>query len=219
MEIACLEELVYKHEEMVEDIYAQELFKFYTHAYNHGYLKQFYAAVHGVVKKKKFFFITINPDTSKVDFPVFKDRVQRTLNRTCFKNVIYTFEQRGSTVKEMGKGFHCHIISDKDSKLSPSQMQHNVFNSFKDICGNIKCIDVRVYDIDFRADKIDYLRGLKWDEGKEAAVRFNGLFRAKYKLQDIYGIDIDETTGESSVLAARCEKESSDYDETEEEPS
>lgn len=36
--------------------------------------------------------------------------------------------------------------------------------------GNIKHIDVRTYPASYREDKIDYIKGEKWDDGKIDAV-------------------------------------------------
>lgn len=145
-----------------------------------------------------FYFITVNPDTTKITLDQFRCIVTKLLERKMFVNACYTFEQRGECIKDIGKGYHCHIICDKDSKLSPAQMQKNVYNTFKNYVGNIKHIDVRLYPTHCRKDKVDYLWGEKWDEGKEASVRLNKIWRGIHQLRNIYGIDINEKTSDSA---------------------
>lgn len=170
----------------------------------HGskYFTDFMLWTYGNERRQPIYFITINPDQSKIKFEVFKFLVFKLLRRSMFRNTVMTFEQRGKEMKDIGKGFHCHIISEKRPNLSPAQVQKNIYSSLKNYVGNIKHIDVRVYNGDLRDDKIAYLKGDKWDAEKEEAVRLNKIWRVTKDLQSIYYIDINGKVGNGSCETA-----------------
>lgn len=127
-------------------------------------------------EEKKIFFVTINPRPD-VDLKLFKKLVANYLSRTFVQNELYSFEQTGEDVSTMGKHPHCHIIMDKVKNMSPKQLQDRTYNTFKSICGNKLCCDVRIYSGSLRQDKINYLKGLKWDESKDKASKINIVWR------------------------------------------
>lgn len=135
-------------------------------------------------KKEMFYFITINPITG--DFDVFKDKVTRLVKRPFLIDPIYAFEQRGKTMDEIGKGYHIHIISKKKKYTSPAELKKNIFSQFKDILGNVKHIDIRVCPSDWYDDKIQYLKGIKWDDDKSASCDLNRVWRENLKLKTFY---------------------------------
>lgn len=149
-------------------------------------LDRMYAQRHRSVLDKNIIFLTINP-SSEVEFDDFKTKVDKLVSSTSFiKNAVYTFEQRGTTAREVGKGFHCHILFDYIKGNNPSKIQSNVFQKFNKMCGNKMHIDVRKYPASMREDKIAYMKGDKWDADKSSAVKINKLFREKYSLLEIY---------------------------------
>lgn len=132
-------------------------------------------------KKGKIFFITVNPYPD-VDIKTFKKLVDKFLSRSFILNEYHCFEQTGKTEKEMGKHPHFHIVFDKKNTMSPAQMLDRTYNTFKSIVGSKKSCDVRVYDIEYKQDKIDYITGSKWDEEKQPAIQVNKIWREKYNL-------------------------------------
>lgn len=140
-----------------------------------------------VKARAKIFWVTVNPHDN-VSVPEFVSRVEKVLQRSFVSNCEYAFEQRGKTESEVGKGLHVHIMFDKPASMSPSQLQTRLYNSFKDMCGNKKHIDVRVYPATFRSDKHEYLSGSKDDPAKLSSVLVNDAFRKKFNLKDIYVI-------------------------------
>lgn len=141
-----------------------------------------------LVKKdtsKFIYFVTINP---KEEFlGEFVDRVKHVVNTSSYiQNCAYCFEQRGQTIDEIGKGYHCHMVFDYKVGNNPSKIQDNLFQRFKNFCGTKHHIDVRKYTADFRADKLKYMAGDKWDIDKSYAVELNKVWRLKEDLLNIY---------------------------------
>lgn len=134
--------------------------------------------------KEKFYFITINPSPD-VDFNSFKLKVEKYVQRSFIKNYIYTFEQRGQTPEEVGTGFHVHIITDMIVR-NKFNMVRDTFSTFKSMVSDKQKIDIRDYPISYREEKIQYLKGEKWDDSKLDAVKINNLFREKYNLSLLY---------------------------------
>jgi len=60
---------------------------------------------------KQTWYITIRPDEKLIDFCQFQANVMALVKRKCFKWYFLTFEQKGVTPEDYGKGFHCHIIA------------------------------------------------------------------------------------------------------------
>lgn len=89
------------------------------------------------------FFITIRPDEKKIKFLDFKINMINLLKRKCFINIyIATLEQKGTTIIDMGRGFHFHIIS-KMSQRSKTEVLRDLFNSVKNYTA-LNCINVKI---------------------------------------------------------------------------
>lgn len=136
------------------------------------------------IAQPKIFFMTINPKPD-IDLKLFKDLVSKYISRSFVKNVLYSFEQTGVDDDSMGHHPHVHIIMDKVKNMSPKQLQDRTYNTFKNVCNNRLCCDVRIYQGSLRQDKIDYLKGLKWDESKDKASKINIVWRKLNNLETI----------------------------------
>lgn len=134
---------------------------------------------------KFIYFVTINPKEEELE--EFVDRVHVVVKTSSYiQNCAYCFEQRGKTIDDMGKGYHCHMVFDYRNGNNPSQIRTNLFQRFKKFCASKYHIDVRKYTADFRADKLKYMAGDKWDTDKSYAVELNKVWRQKEELDDIY---------------------------------
>ena len=114
---------------------------------------------------KQSYFITIRPNCDKVQFHQFKDKVESFLERACFLDYTYSFEQKGTSLENLGQGFHVHIVT-KARQRSKSEMLRDTLSSWNDwirkeyIAEN--CIDVCItksaptliqnYLIDYKSD-------------------------------------------------------------------
>lgn len=132
-------------------------------------------------KKREIFWITVNPkpDVSLIEF---KRVIFRLMDRVFMKGATFAFEQRAS--EEPYSGAHCHIMVDK--LMSPKQMHNRIFNTVKQCVGNVKHVDLRAYPYSFREEKLDYLKGNKWDTEKDAVVAATYNWREVNNLEDIY---------------------------------
>lgn len=127
------------------------------------------------------------PDT--VEFKVFKNIVDKILNKKWLKDYILVWEQKGETIETMGKGKHIHILLNRNGKKF-SEVKREIDNT-------IKCIiDLKVYsahDYKLASDDDDnvvrlknYILGTKKDEYKHPAQEIDILFREKYNLKSYY---------------------------------
>lgn len=76
------------------------------------------------------YMITIRPMDGKIDWPEFETTIHTLLSRKCFTKFTYSFEQKGETIEDMGKGFHVHIVS-KVTQDSKSQLLRDIKSSLK----------------------------------------------------------------------------------------
>lgn len=143
--------------------------------------KQYLGTLKGSKGQSKIVWLTINPKP-QISFSDFKKTVDKFLTRTFVRNVKYVYEQRGETEETMGKGFHVHILYDKDKCVSPSQMTTYIQNSFKHCVGNLKSIDIKFYLTAIREEKEQYLLGNKWNEDKSPKLAIDIKWRQSLQL-------------------------------------
>lgn len=129
------------------------------------------------IGNKQAYFITIRPDCNKVMFDDFKDKVESFVQRACFIDYTYSFEQKGTTASDMGTGFHCHIVTQSKHR-SKGECLRDTLSSWKKwiddglIAPN--CIDVGItknpdtliqnYLIDYKSDDDHKLPTKSMDE-------------------------------------------------------
>lgn len=134
-------------------------------------------------KRREIFWITINPKPD-VTFEQLRSTIRgRLMPRIIMKGALYVFEQR-SEDPENPHGFHCHILVDK--KMSPKQMYDRVRSTVASIIGTSKALDVRAYPYTYRTEKLEYLKGSKWDDEKSAAVNATRTWRQNNGIPDMY---------------------------------
>lgn len=92
---------------------------------------------------KNTYFITIRPDDRIIDIHDFYALVEKFVTRKFFKSFTLTFEQKGTTVEDYGKGFHAHIIAEivPGTKRSKSEVLRDTQSTFK-CCTSANCIEV-----------------------------------------------------------------------------
>lgn len=135
--------------------------------------------------RDRVIWLTVNP---KPGIPL--SRLMKTVDsfvdrKICIKP-IYSYEQRGETLKDIGEGFHVHILFHKSNELCPKKYSDYITNSFKSLVGNDKCIDIKFYPKAFHQDKLDYLNGKKWDEEKLPKLHIDQVWRKSHDLKTIY---------------------------------
>jgi len=141
-----------------------------------------------IMKKREIFWITVNPKPD-IEFHEFRELIlDRVIKRTFMKDCHVVFEQRAK--KEPYHGIHAHILVEK--RMSPKQMFDRIFNTCKDVLGNKKALDIRHYPYSYHDDKLDYMKGKKWDPEKDPSVAATIKWRMVNGLLDIYRQDMDE---------------------------
>lgn len=141
-----------------------------------------------VAHNNLFLFITVNPKP-KIPFEDFKKKMEKLANRNIFNNALYVYEQRGSTEEEAGKGFHCHMLCERNLNYKPTKVVSCIKNTCKSLC-NVK--DKRVLNIqligeEFMNDKRQYILGHnKTGEGKSVKQNIDDYWRKKNNLNNHY---------------------------------
>lgn len=91
-------------------------------------------------KIKQTYFITVRPDTNAIRFPEFFELVSKFVQRKCFLTYKLSFEQKGVTPDDYGKGFHFHMVAHMTQR-SKGQVLRDVVSTFK-CCTSANCIQV-----------------------------------------------------------------------------
>lgn len=133
-----------------------------------------------------YLWITINP-APKVEFEKFKVKITKLVNRAMFTKCEYVYEQRGTSLKEAGKGFHCHILATRDMKYKPSKCISNIKNTCKTLVGNVNNnnqLNIQIIGDDFANDKREYMTGVKTGEGKDQKQIIDKSWRHQMELKE-----------------------------------
>lgn len=135
---------------------------------------------------QNFYFLTINPDTSKVSLQTFLKTIEKAISKKWITYYIYVIEQRGETLEEAGKGYHTHIIFNKGKKHS--EVIREMSNSFKKMCdvSNYHLFNLKRIGDEEKNRKIEYITGQKADEEKHLKQSIDKIFREKEKLKSYY---------------------------------
>lgn len=130
-------------------------------------------------------FVTLNwkPDVNLSDVKI---RINKVLKKKWISEYYYTFEQRGESEEECGKGIHTHMLLIDTGKTIPAQVKREIYSSVKSYVGNINHVDVRKVEKDWIEDKLQYMSGEKWDEGKDLKCKIDVLFRQRNNLKEMY---------------------------------
>lgn len=141
------------------------------------------------VRQKQWYMVTIRPDCTKCHFLEFKEKVETLLERKCFIEGSYSYEQKATSPSDIGTGFHVHIVT-KMKQASKGQVLRDVTSSFKDWIdkGFITANNLDVRTTKNPDDLIDnYLLEYKSDDGhKETTQAMDELWRTSMGLKRIY---------------------------------
>lgn len=137
----------------------------------------------------QYMWLTINPkpDLSLADFRKVVDKIS---TKTCFADVLYTYEQRGSSTSSLGKGFHAHMLVKRNLKYKPIKLKQNIKYSCKRVVGNVNNdsqLNIQIVGEDYAKDKKEYILGVKNGDGKQAKQQLDPIWREKEKIERYYG--------------------------------
>ena len=135
-----------------------------------------------------FCFITINPKPS-VTLPQCVKKVEKLVNRKLFKDYLYVYEQRGTDPESMGRGFHCHILAQRNLSYKPSKVRDCIKNTCKILVSNVNnknTLNIQHIGENWAVDKRTYILGKKEGEGKDIKQDFDKIWRSKNNLKVYY---------------------------------
>ena len=138
---------------------------------------------------KNYYFLTVNPDTTKIPLPVFMKAIQKAVSKRWISYYEWVIEQRGENEEELGKGYHTHIIFNKGIKHCKVVLEMK--NSFKNILDfKSKYIDnwfnLQNIDDEEMVRKTSYILDRKADPEKWLKQDMDIIFRQKNGLQKSY---------------------------------
>lgn len=139
---------------------------------------------HKKYKKKDptYFFITINPIECTISDLT---NIINIIMKRKFVNIYcYTFEQRGTTLTDIGKGKHIHLIIDKT--IAKSDAIKYIHNSIKKYCTQ-ENIDIREITENGKIIRENYMRGHKTFDKLES-VEIDNIWRKENNLSDFYQV-------------------------------
>ncbi len=141
---------------------------------------------------KPFWFITISPKPD-ANFEDFKNCINDVSTFIWVEKCYWCFEQRGTTLEDMGTGFHAHIILEKYN-IAPSKLKSIMKNKFSKFVTVDKYINNKINILEkkreFLQDKLDYIMGEKIDEDKPLKVDIDKKWRDKLDMKLFYSFDI-----------------------------
>lgn len=136
----------------------------------------------------EYMFITCNPDPKyNLSVRAMYDKLCKLCKSTRIIEYLFSIEQRGATLEEMGHGIHAHILI-KHKFPNFCKLQGHFYNAFKTVIENIKHIDIKhcknVIDVRHR---ISYIKGDKLKLEKQEKVEIDKIWRKQWNIEDYYG--------------------------------
>jgi len=126
----------------------------------------------------EYYFVTVAPKTGTT-LEELKSKVEKYINRRMVCGSMYSFEW----TKE--KQVHVHLIVHQ-IESSDRDFRKNTKNTFKNLVGNLTCIDVRAIPEDWLDDKKAYIMGEKWDDDKQEMIEYDKQKRIDEGLSPYY---------------------------------
>jgi len=127
----------------------------------------------------KYYWVTVSPKP-QTSLESLRVKVEKYVRSRMIQGCIYTYEKRPSDGTP-----HVHLIV-KPIGVSDSDFRKRTKNPFKDLVGNNRCIDIKICPESFLGDKIEYIKGNKWDVSKDEACDEDKVFRLENELEPYY---------------------------------
>lgn len=140
--------------------------------------------------------ITVNPiNDTRLEY--LEERMNKFLKKKWVNECYWVFEQRCKEIDDIdsyGKGLHMHILVAVDGKAK-HEVHRETHNTFKNVVGNDKHIDVRMVQKSRVEHAIKYLLGYKDQKGKSPE-KMDGVYvdyqwRMDNELDQIYSKNPD----------------------------
>ena len=139
-------------------------------------------------RESEWLWFTVNPDPSNFEedeaeaLREFMQKVSKAVGKKWVLNARYVFER----YTKNGERVHMHMVLKKPKNKRPSEVKRELWNTFKDWCGNEKHVKVVfLYSPEVVQQKLAYLEGEK-QEGKMENVSLDNKWRKEMGIQRIY---------------------------------
>lgn len=136
-----------------------------------------------------YIFVTINPEPNCAlkDFLTVHNKA---ISKTWMTHYIYVIEQRGINEDEIGKGFHIHMIIQRNGK-KPSHIIRELSNTYKKVCdtSNYHFFNTKQINQEEFSRKLEYILGTKHSDdnnNKDIKQKYDKIFRQKNNLKISY---------------------------------
>lgn len=141
-----------------------------------------------------YYWVTINPKPD-ITLDKFITYIEKVVNRRMINKCVYSFEQRGETEQTAGNGLHCHLLCETKVSYNNNIFAQRIRQLFVEHVGNINThVHIIKIPSDWKDDKIEYIRGLKWDPDKEQKINIDRIWRMEKGLQPYYSKAWDFST-------------------------
>lgn len=135
-----------------------------------------------------YIFLNVNPAPNH-SLLYFQQVIEKSLKKKFIKSFLYVLEQRGENEKELGKGFHAHMIIEKEETKQYTQAIKEFGRSFSKVCdtSNYHLFNgSKIKEIDI-SKRRNYILGQKADENKHLKQQMDVIWRQKEFLKSYYG--------------------------------
>lgn len=132
------------------------------------------------------YFVTVNCKRDVLVSELVK-KVNKYVKRKLVRSAEWVYEQRGSHEGELGKGVHVHILVSQRGDVFDGEFKRSTRNTFKGLVGNPEThVDIRAVKSSWLEDKRAYMKGAKTEEGKDAKVAMDRVWRPQNNLAEYY---------------------------------
>jgi len=137
----------------------------------------------------KWCLLTLRPENDVVPLKSFITDVEKLTKKTAFINGYYCFEQTGESNEDSGKGFHAHLLLKckdyikgvKDILQQTNFIKYNCMIQVGSKKGKKFILDKTNFDM-----TLNYIKGDKHNDAKEASCFQNIIWRQNENLKDLY---------------------------------
>jgi hypothetical protein len=143
---------------------------------------------------KGWWYITIRPDEKVWDFDMFYTAFEKYIRRKCVKDYFYSYEQKGLSLEDLGRGFHVHFCGEIDLG-GDKKTKDSIKGAFPNVIYECTPCKTKVSKMNI----FNYIKNYEVEDGHKAQMKdWDLLWRTNRGLKDIYYPVGNEGAGLSS---------------------
>lgn len=149
----------------------------------------------GKEEKKPYLWLTVNP-ASECSLEDFKRLVQKCFSKKWIKSYVYVYEQRGTSMEDIGRGYHIHAIISKPEHKPQTHCIREIANTFSKCCDvtNYHCFNTKWIGQEEYVRKLGYILGDKEstpENNKQLKQEMDKIWREMRQIDKKYNVNID----------------------------